>query len=51
MPVKTKIKTVIDCMMTFLLPFLMAYSLVGEAVHEISGVLMFCLFLGYHALN
>lgn len=37
--------------MTLLLPFLMAYSLIGERKHEILGVIMFGLFLVHHALN
>lgn len=51
MSVKTKVKTMTDCAMTLLLPFLMAYSLIGERLHERLGVIMFGLFLVHHALN
>lgn len=37
--------------MVVFLPLLMAYSLVGEAVHEWLGIAMLLLFLGHHALN
>lgn len=37
--------------MVVLLPLLMTYSLVGEAVHEWLGAAMFLLFLGHHGLN
>lgn len=36
---------VIDCLMTLALPLLMAYSLIGETFHEITGTLMLLLFL------
>lgn len=36
---------VIDCLMTLALPLLMAYSLIGETFHEITGTLMLPLFL------
>lgn len=42
---------IMDCLMAVLLPLLMAYSLVGEAVHEWLGIAMLLLFLGHHALN
>lgn len=48
---KKKIRTTIDFLMVFLLPVLMAYSLVGEAVHEWLGIVMFLLFLLHHVLN
>lgn len=38
-------------MMTVLLPLLMAYQLIGEAVHEWIGIGMFLLFLSHHLLN
>lgn len=41
----------IDIAMTMLLPILMAYSLVGETVHEWSGIAMFILFVAHHVLN
>ena len=37
--------------MVLLLPLLMAYSLIGEAFHEIAGTLMLTLFLFHHWLN
>lgn len=48
---KKKWEPVLDCLMVALLPLLMAYSLVGEQIHEWLGVAMFLLFLGHHALN
>ena len=42
---------IVDAVMVALLPVLMAYSLVGEAFHEIAGTLMLCLFLTHHRLN
>ena len=37
--------------MVFLLPMLMAYSLIGEKFHEIIGTVMFVLFIAHHILN
>lgn len=37
--------------MVLLLPLLMAYSLIGEAFHEVAGTSMFLLFLAHHWLN
>lgn len=48
---KLKWKAALDGLMVLLLPVLMAYSLVGEQLHEWLGVLMLLLFLGHHALN
>ncbi len=48
---KKKIRIVVDCGMVLLLPLLMAYSLVGEAVHEYLGIGMFLLFIAHHILN
>lgn len=48
---KRKLQIVIDVSMTLLLPFLMAYSLIGEAVHEWIGTLMLLLFAAHHILN
>lgn len=42
---------VIDMAMIVLLPVLMAYSLVGETLHEAAGVLMFALFIAHHIIN
>lgn len=41
----------LDCLMVVLLPLLMAYSLIGESLHEWLGIAMLPLFLGHHALN
>lgn len=37
--------------MTVLLPMLMAYSLIGEMLHEIIGTAIFVLFIVHHILN
>lgn len=37
--------------MTVLLPMLMAYSLIGEMLHEIIGRAIFVLFIVHHILN
>ena len=37
--------------MTVLLLLLMAYSLIGEAFHEVIGTAIFVLFIGHHILN
>ena len=37
--------------MVLLLPMLMAYSLIGEAFHEVAGTLMLALFILHHRLN
>lgn len=47
---KTKHRLV-DAAMVLLLPLLMAYSLIGEAFHEVAGTSMFLLFLAHHWLN
>lgn len=51
MSAKRKIRMAADLAMTMLLPVLMAYSLVGEEVHEWLGIVMFLLFIIHHALN
>lgn len=51
MSAKRKIRMATDLAMTMLLPILMAYSLVGEEVHEWLGIVMFLLFIVHHALN
>lgn len=48
---KKKIHIMIDCGMVILLPFLMAYSLIGESAHEYLGVAMFLLFVVHHIMN
>ena len=47
---KTK-RMILDAAMLLLLPLLMAYSLIGEAFHEVTGTLMLTLFLLHHWLN
>ena len=41
----------VDAAMTALLPFLMAYSLIGETFHECAGTAMLALFIAHHILN
>ena len=47
---KTK-RRIVDAAMVLLLPLLMAYSLVGEAFHEVAGTLMLAMFLLHHWMN
>ncbi len=46
-----KARMIIDILMTALLPLLMAYSLIGEDIHEILGICMFVLFIAHHVIN
>ena len=48
---KKTFKTILDILMTTALPVLMAYSLVGETLHEIVGSAMLVLFITHHILN
>ena len=48
---KKTLRAAIDILMVALLPVLMAYSLVGELLHEIAGTLMLALFIAHHILN
>lgn len=48
---KKNIRLCVDIAMTVLLPMLMAYSLIGEAFHEVIGTLMLALFIIHHILN
>ena len=41
----------IDILMVMLLPLLMAYSLIGENIHEVMGICMFALFIAHHVIN
>lgn len=45
------IRMCVDIAMVILMPLLMAYSLVGELLHEIIGVSLFVLFITHHVLN
>lgn len=51
MPAKQKNKYIVDFAMTAVLLLLMAYSLIGEALHEWLGIGMFFLFLLHQMLN
>lgn len=51
MNIKMKVKIATDMAMTILLILLMAYELVGQAVHEWIGIGMFVLFVLHHVLN
>ena len=46
-----RIRLFIDIAMSFMLPMLMAYSLIGEMLHEIIGTLMLVLFVLHHVMN
>lgn len=46
-----RVRMAVDIAMTAILPLLMAYSLVGEAAHEVLGVTIFALFVAHHVLN
>ena len=48
---KRIVQIVIDFAMILLLPFLMAYSLVGETTHEWLGIIMLMLIILHHVLN
>ncbi|KIR03644.1 hypothetical protein P261_02459 [Lachnospiraceae bacterium TWA4] len=48
---KKKIRIIVDVLMTILMPLLMAYSLVGEVLHEWFGITIFILFIVHHILN
>ena len=41
----------IDLLMVLILPFLMAYSLIGENTHEVIGVCMFVVFIVHQFIN
>ena len=48
---KKRLRTAADIAMTLLLLLLMAYSLIGEALHEVIGTAIFVLFIVHHILN
>ncbi len=48
---KQNIRVIIDVAMALALPVLMAYSLVGEELHEVIGSVMLILFIIHHILN
>ena len=45
------VRAVLNIAMTILLPMLMAYSLIGEAFHEVIGTAMLILYITHHILN
>ncbi len=51
MQLKQKIQILADLVMTVMLPLLMAYSLIGEVIHEWIGIAMFAMFILHHVLN
>lgn len=48
---KQIIKIIIDMSMTALFPFIMAYMITGQEVHEWLGAAMLLLFIVHHILN
>jgi hypothetical protein len=44
-------RIIIDSAMIILMPLLMAYSLIGEELHEIMGICCFILYLIHHYIN
>ncbi len=51
MPVKKHLKYILDTVMILAMPVLMAYSLLGEALHEWLGIGVTIAFLVHHILN
>ena len=48
---KKHIRLAVDIIMTVLLLMLMAYSLIGEELHEIVGTVIFVLYITHHIIN
>lgn len=48
---KQTLKITVDALMTLALLMLMAYELIGQTTHEITGTAMLLLFLVHHLLN
>lgn len=48
---KKQMRMTVDIAMIVLLPLLMAYSLIGETIHEVIGTVIFVLFILHHILN
>ena len=46
-----KARMIIDILMILIMPLLMAYSLIGENIHEVLGIGMFALFIAHHVIN
>ena len=49
--VMKKARMIIDILMVTALPILMAYSLIGENIHEVIGVCMLVAFIIHHVIN
>ena len=49
--VMKKARMIIDILMVTALPILMAYSLIGENIHEVIGVCMLAVFIIHHVIN
>ena len=49
--VMKKTRMIIDILMVTALPILMAYSLIGENIHEVIGVCMLVAFIIHHVIN
>lgn len=47
----SRVKFIVDLLMTLVLLFLMGYQLWGETAHEVAGTGMFALFIVHHLLN
>lgn len=48
---KQTLKITVDALMTLALLMLMAYELIGQTTHEITGTAMLLLFVAHHLLN
>ena len=48
---KQTLKITVDALMTLALLMLMAYELIGQTTHEITGTAMLLLFVAHHILN
>lgn len=48
---KKRIRILLDIAMTVLMPLLMAYSLIGETLHEVFGTAILAMFIVHHILN
>lgn len=46
-----KKRTLVDIGMVMINPLLMAYSMIGETLHEFIGIAMFALFISHHIIN
>ena len=46
-----KTNRAVDLLMLLLMPLLMAYSLIGEELHEVIGTVILLLFIVHHILH